>query len=237
VPGCRTDYRIGVPDQVTKTPCGARPPYARPADDRRPHGSNRFDVFSLKAGRRLTLFGWGPLWQWVLLEADPSVTDLCERPLAIPDTRPRRVVDFWAASGPSDRLILLIRSDDPISGAKRRAQLAAFVSWAAEGRCTVEERLVPEMTTARRNWLDNWIGMLQHCSSYRVPGEALDCVGSRLREPMSIGQLIDTAVGDGVSLDRDSLRVAVYELVRRGCARIPDLEAARLSDAHLIEPA
>jgi hypothetical protein len=46
----------------------------------RPRGAHRLEAFSLKADRRLTLYRQSALDQWVILEADPSVTGFCERP-------------------------------------------------------------------------------------------------------------------------------------------------------------
>jgi hypothetical protein len=44
----------------------------------RPYGSHRYDVFGPKIGRRLTLFGWQALQQWLRLEADPFVVTVFE---------------------------------------------------------------------------------------------------------------------------------------------------------------
>ena len=42
------------------------------------------------------MFGKAALSQFIELEADHEVAALCERPLKIPDSKPTRVIDFWA---------------------------------------------------------------------------------------------------------------------------------------------
>ena len=217
---------------------GARPPYHQPADGHRPYGAHRFDVYSLKARRRLTLFGRGPLGLWVQLEADPTVVNLCERPLVVPDSSPHRVVDFWARGQGFDRLIFLIRGDDPISRAKREAQLAGFRIWAADAGCTIEERPALENANGQNFWLDNWIVMLQYCGSYAssLGQDYLERIGRLIDAPTSLGKLIEVAAHDGACDDPDIVRAAIYEFVRQGRARIPGLESARLHDGLVLEP-
>lgn len=76
--------------------------FSTPLDVKRPYGSFRFDVFSLKADRRMTLYGKAALCQFIELESDFEVTAICERPLLIPDIKPKRQVDFWALNGGID---------------------------------------------------------------------------------------------------------------------------------------
>lgn len=68
--------------------------FSTPLDVKRPYGSFRFDVFSLKADRRMTLYGKAALCQFIELESDFEVTALCERPLLIPDIKPKRLRFF-----------------------------------------------------------------------------------------------------------------------------------------------
>ena len=69
--------------------------FLKAADNSRPFKGHRYDVFGLKVDRSITLFGRNSLNTWVLLEADSNVVSYCERPLVIPDVKPKRVVDFW----------------------------------------------------------------------------------------------------------------------------------------------
>ena len=217
---------------------GLRPPYTRPADGHRPYGTHRFDVYSLKAARRLTLFGRASLSVWVQLEADATVTRLCERPLVVPDTLPRRVVDFWAEQDGQDRLIFLTRTSDPALIAKRRSQLASFCIWAKDTGLSVEEKHMPDETSPKSCWQDNWIDMLQHCSSYRasLSPEILQRVQSNLNRPTAIRVLMQGAIQGPYGVEPDVARAAIFELIRCGRARISNLESARLNDEQIVEP-
>lgn len=46
----------------------------------RPRGAHRFEVFSPKLGRRLTIYRRVVLDAWMLIESDPSVVTFSERP-------------------------------------------------------------------------------------------------------------------------------------------------------------
>jgi len=86
--------------------------YETPADNRRPFRSYRFDVYSLKAGRRMTLYGKSALCLFIDLEADFEVEALCERALVIPNTKPARVVDFWAMRGGVPTFYLITKQSE-----------------------------------------------------------------------------------------------------------------------------
>ena len=217
---------------------GARPPYCQPADSRRPYGSHRFDVFSLKAGRRLTLYGRGALNLWIHLEMDPAVTNLCERPLVLQDGKPRRIVDFWARGNGADRLLLLVRDFDsePKVRQKGADQLTAFRIWAADVGCTVEEVLASEDEGYA---VDNLMILLQYCSSYQstLTDSIIQRASQALVESMPVARLIEALGGAKGNEDADDvLRAAVYDLVRRGRAKIPQLESTRLHDGLEIAP-
>lgn len=210
-----------------------RPPYTAPADTRRPYGAHRFDVYSLKAKRRLTLFGVRTLVHWVGLEADPAVTRLCERPLVIRDVRPHRVVDFWVNGPEVNKFVLLLRDGEVKDAERRRQALTAFRTWAADVGCTVEE--LPRPTTPPTGvWLSNWIQVLQQISSYEpyLTAQLVRRVENELsaRKPMRI---VLEAVSD---IDPESVRAAICMLIRRGTHRIVDLDSQPLSDDLEVVP-
>ncbi|WNC95012.1 hypothetical protein RI103_34605 [Paraburkholderia sp. FT54] len=73
----------------------------------RPRGAHRYDVFSPKLGRRLTLYRRSAFEAWLMLEANPAVKTFCERPGFIAVDGQRRVVDFWARSDDDECLVVL----------------------------------------------------------------------------------------------------------------------------------
>ena len=224
------------PPNLSVPASAVRPPYSQSPEGRRPYGAHRFDVYSIKAGRQLTLFGRGPLGLWIQLEVDPAVTQLCERPLVLPDCQPRRVVDFWARSNGANRLILLVRKLGSAAEAKRAEQLAAFRIWAADAGCTIEEVVAEEEAG---HAVENWTLMLQYCRSYQssLTADCLERIELLLVAPTPIARLIKCVGGGVASEDADEiLRAAIYDLVRRGRARIPALGTARLHDGLEVEP-
>ena len=210
-----------------------RPPYTAPADSRRPYGAHRFDVNSLKAKRRLTLFGVRALVHWVELEADPTVTRLCERPLVIRDVRPHRVVDFWVNGPEVNKFVLLLRDGEVKNAERRRQALMAFRHWAADAGCAVEELpRSPKPPTSL--WLSNWIQVLQQISSYEpyLATPLMRRVEVELsgRKPM---RMVLEAISD---IDTESVRAAICMLIHRGTHRIVDLDSQPLSDDLEVEP-
>jgi hypothetical protein len=223
---------MNAPD--AKTP---RPPYSEPASNSRPFGTHRFDVYSAKAGRRLTLFGRERLALWLELETDAAITQLCERPLVVPDERRRRIVDFWATGTGLDRLIFIVADDDPDAVVRRRERIAAFLEWAADAHCVVEERVIAPLSAQRQQWIDNWIHMLQFIDSYRTElarGLVKD-VGELFAERTSLGRLVSQIEAER-GTPGEVARAAVFSLVQHGHARILGLDNCRLSDQHEVEP-
>ena len=53
--------------------------YQHPVHTTRPSKSHRFDFYSPKLGRPITLFSYPQLNQWTLLEAFPAIETFCER--------------------------------------------------------------------------------------------------------------------------------------------------------------
>jgi hypothetical protein len=139
--------------------------YRSPVAVPRPYGSYRYDVFSTKAKRRLTLYGEAALMAYVDLEADPLVTDLCERPLIIDDSKPRRVVDFWALKHGQVHYYLLLRGKETAEKLLARAAVADFVYWAEQAKAKVVT-IDPAALKSRRYRYYNLAHMLQCVSVY-----------------------------------------------------------------------
>ena len=72
----------------------------------RPQGARRYDVFSPKLGRRLTLYRRSAFEVWLMIESDPAAQTLCERPGLITVSGQRFIVDFWARYGDGECLVL-----------------------------------------------------------------------------------------------------------------------------------
>ena len=107
----------------------SKPRFLKAADNSRPFKSHRYDVFAPKIRRMLTLYGRDPLNAWTLLEADPEVESYCERPIAITDTKPKQIVDFWVKSKGREELWFLVRSGEKIISDGNDGLSPAFKTW------------------------------------------------------------------------------------------------------------
>jgi hypothetical protein len=124
------------------------------ADHTRPYGSHRYDVFAPKLRRSVTLFGREALDAWTVLESDPSIISYCERPLVVPKTTPKRVVDFWVKTKDAGQFWLLLRPSemDEDDAPDLPSELA---SWSTSGQHGVK-LINPDSLTVNMNLLDNW---------------------------------------------------------------------------------
>lgn len=211
------------------------PPHVGPVDTRRPFGANRYFVVSPKAGRRITIFGVNALNCWIELEADPEVTQLCERPVAIPDAPHSKTADFWV-SGPSlNEYILLV-------GAKRKGAhdkpkelpYAAFRAWATEAGCTVRDYAIDGDTDKGEIWYGNWVEVLQYVSAFNTYLKPDDLRNAR--ELVANRVTVEDVLRVHGQGNEDQIRAAMFTLVHRGILRFVDIGKERLSDLLEIEP-
>ena len=198
---------------------------------RRPYGSYRFDVFSLKAGRRMTLFGKAALGQFIELEADHEVSALCERPLKIPNSSPERIVDFWAVRGGRPHFFLLGTGEKKESD-KRRAAIESFAAWAKEHGARLHEIDVGAFQE-RRILHANWSTILQHLVAHRgqVTPVLLERCALEMQPCFTLGQL-ESQLSD---LDAMLARAATFHLLATGRLRCPALASELLYPGTILE--
>ncbi len=200
--------------------------YQTSADDRQPYGSYRIDVHSLKAGRRMTLYGIPALCQFIDLEANAEVSDICERPLVIPGLRPRKVVDFWALCGGVSTFYLLIRPSTPRGENSWAIAYEQFLAWAAENGAAVIEK-DPASFDEQRIRYDNWSMILQHVVSHR--GQLTDHVFDQCDEAI-VGTVTLGKIENGMGgLDAMLVRAAVFTLLMRGSLKCDSIDASPIS--------
>jgi hypothetical protein len=70
-------------------------PLCRPINVKRPALVHRFEAWSPKLSRRLTVYSREAVSLWVLLEADPRVVSFCERPGYVRVNDHTVLADFW----------------------------------------------------------------------------------------------------------------------------------------------
>lgn len=190
--------------------------YSEPISARRPYKSFRFDVFSLKAGRRMTLYGKPALSQFIELEADFEVDAICERPLRIPDLKPVRLVDFWARLGGRDHYYLLLSSAATGQAAKQRPAMEDFRKW-VRGENAVLHEVPLDLFDERRIHHANWATILQHLVAHRgqVTSALLERLAAELPSSFTLAQ-VESELAD---LDAMLVRAAIFTLLAKGSLR------------------
>ncbi len=201
---------------------GSAPRVFEPLDAPRPKGARLLEAFSPKLGRRVRLFDHAAFEQWIVLEADPTVLCLCERPARLGANRDGRLIDFWVQRHDRAEMLLLDRDD--------RAQ-------------PVLEQIdgVPLRRVARAElaaagiWIANWQRMLPVINATRglLPKDLIKSVANFVREPVALSR-VEHAMSVG---DPSIARGAIFELLRTGRLLAPTLQTQPLSLHTLLEPA
>lgn len=207
------------------------PRFKQPAYNRRPFGSHRFDVFSPKISRQLVLFGMASVDLWTSLEADPDILTFCERPILIPDTQPRRAVDFWVESKQGEQLLVLQRSSAPSERDGSVADKAVSAPPSIDG---IAVRYVPVSEfDHNRTRLTNWGWIIRDLAAFSrfVPESLCREVAMSIGSGKSIAQL----QADLADFDSSTVRLAVYLLLHRGQAVCRQLATQALEPAHIVE--
>jgi hypothetical protein len=212
------------------------PPHVDPVDTRRPYGANRYYVVSPKAARRIIIFGVKALRCWIELEADPGINQLCERPVAIPDSSRPKTADFWV-SGPSLNEYILLEGLKSTGTRSQPKELpyAAFRAWANEVGCTVRDYAINDRTDRGEFWYGNWVQVLQYVSAFNpyLKPDDFRTVMELVVNRVTVEDVLKV-YGQG---KEELIRAAIFNLVHRGIFRFVDIGMERLSDLIEIEPA
>lgn len=192
--------------------------YDHPIDIPRPPGASRFEAWSPKLRRRVSLYSAGAFDQWLLLEADPGVVAFCERPYRAVLDGGRRLVDFWVRGESGDFALLLV------GGPEDRAGLAAE---AADSPGPELRRVAPIDLMAKAQLVANWRMILPYLTAngrFVTPALLLE-VARALAEPRPLAELEQRL---GASYEPMLVRTGVFELLRCGRAVAPSLAEAPL---------
>jgi hypothetical protein len=178
----------------------------------RPRGAHRYDVFSPKLGRRLTLYRRSAFEAWLMLEADPAAKSFCERPGFMAVDGQRCVVDFWARS--DDHECLVVLSEPTPATDRPRSRLDFDPQAFAVRHIDAAER------AAARVWTGNWQRMLPVLVAARglVKPSLRGAIERFVVSPQSL-MTIEREFSTG---DPALIRAAVFELLH--CGRIQALE-------------
>jgi hypothetical protein len=185
----------------------------------RPRGAHRYDVFSPKLGRRLTLCRRSAFDAWLMIESDPAAQTFCERPGFMAVDGRRYIVDFWARFSDHECLVLLSELTPATERLQNRPDFdpEAF---------TVRYIDAVERAAARV-WTENWQRMLPVLVVARGLVKPLlrDAIERFVRIPQSLLAIErEFSTGDPVLI-----RAAVFELLHLGRIQAFELRTESLS--------
>ena len=197
--------------------------YHTPVHTDRPPNSHRFDVFSPKLGRPLTLFSYPQLHQWLLLEAFPGVRTFCERPDYLDlQEGPPRLIDFWVQRLRLEAFLVLVDNDTPeLTLAKAPRIPVSYITPKALARWAPLAR--------------NWQSMISYLTAQRrwfTEGD-VETAAAQCNRPMTLGQFEQQLS----SRDPAWTRAVLFAALAHGRVRAPSLRTTPWSLETRILPA
>lgn len=208
------------------------PRFVEPFLSDRPHGAHRFDVYSPKLRRQMTLFGRSALDVWTTLEGSPQVLSYCERPMKIPGASKGRCFDFWVHRADGEELLVLFRESEregaaPGSKHEILAKLDGTTLDGAKVRCLNPEHMADHAIT-----LANWGSIIRDLSAFErfVPHALCKDLAATIKQPKSIRQLQEHFA----PYDNTTIRIGIYLLLHRGHAVCEQITTHMLGPNHII---
>ena len=151
--------------------------FVAPLDVPRSRGGRLIETFSPKLGRRAQFFDHPTFAQWIRLEADPTVTSICERPQRIGAAPDARVIDFWVRRADGEEFLAL--EPEHSGGLPPRVD-----------GLTLHTVTLAELAAAKM-WISNWQRMLPVINVTRglLPRRLLSSITRGIRQPIALGRL------------------------------------------------
>lgn len=197
--------------------------YQQPVQSIRPNKSHRFDAYSPKLGRPITLFSYPQLNQWLLLEAFPAVKSFCERPDTLELQGGKQIlIDYWIQRNRSEAFVVILCDDEPAPNLSKRPQT----------RLT----FVRPKTLARWGTLaNNWQSLLPYIVAQRnwCCDADMAKVVSLVEMPMTLKEIENQLT----HLDSSTVRGYVFSALAKGLLRAPSLKNSLWQQNLLVLPA
>ena len=190
----------------------------RPVEVGRPPFRHRYEVFSPKLERRVTLFSWDAVLVWTLIEGIAQIDRFCERPGLLCEGDDWQLVDFWVRHTGQSEYWLLADIKLPIIGEAPRIE-------GAVAKHTM--RIVAAHLEQHAVFIRNWQSALPYVISNRRWITARQCE----RIVAYCGQARALVEIERCELPGDPIitRSVVFDLVRRGMLRAEDMDRRPLS--------
>lgn len=208
--------------------------FQAPADSRRPYGCHRFDVWSPKLKRRLTLFGDWALTAWIAIEANPTIAGFCERPMVVGSQKPPRVVDFWVKTAATEELWLFLRQREQGLLAQGEPLVPAFRSWAEDAGMTIRLLRLEELALGEQ-LSRNWSAVLHYLAANHalVRPQLIDGLREACRGGAQLRALEKRFAGEDPIL----VRTAIFFLLHQGIVRAGEFASVPIGPSMRFEVA
>jgi hypothetical protein len=147
----------------SKSTIGSDPRFKTPIPIDRPYKSNRFDFWSPKLRREVTIYGHLSFLAAINIEANPQVISYCEYPFAVQSGKNQiDVVHFWIAKSETEEAWLL-HSSNPQDADGTHDSHPALVTWAAHQKIELRS-ICREQLKREEPWFSNWTEILSYLS-------------------------------------------------------------------------
>ncbi|WP_250480793.1 hypothetical protein [Caballeronia sp. GAOx1] len=195
-------------------------PILQPVALARPRGAHRFEAFSLKLARRVTLYRFVALQQWVILEASPAVKAFCENPGFVIIGGQQILADFWIRYADRHELVILSETAFEIDAVSETGGTLHMQGLSIR-------RIESAELLAARAWIDNWRSMLPCLVANRklLAPSLSESIVRLLSEPKRMAD-IERQLSSG---DPVVVRASLFNLLREGRVSAPELHSQALS--------
>lgn len=198
--------------------------FTTPVNEARPPGASRFECWSPKLRRRISLYSQRAFDQWILLEADPEAAIFCERPYWAVVNGERKLVDFWVRREEGDHGLMLVAESASRAWTNENSKDEVNL---VELHMPELRRVTPIDLMAKAQLIANWRMILPYLTAnatFVTPSLLLD-VEQAIATPMALGELEKRLQS---TYELMLVRTGVFHLLHRGKAVAPSLGEERL---------
>ena len=196
--------------------------YSTPIITKRPPKSDRFDLFSPKLNRHITLFSYWQLQLWIMLETFPCINSFCERPNFIElKNGKQQLIDFWLLRVRSETLLVIL--NDGVSSLELAKPTQLPISY-----------IRPSLFNRWPYLTKNWQSMLPYLVAQKhwLDDGNIVKVKKQCDRPMTLAQL-EIKLSNS---DQTQARSTVFAALAKGFIKAPSLKKEPWTPGMLVIP-
>lgn len=208
--------------------------FTSPIESRRPYSRSRFEVWSPKLNRRLTLFGELALYLWVILEGTPHIKRYCERPYQTKLFKKDRVIDFWVEAPDKSKFVMLAYSDENMNLQNEIRANISFCTWIADHGISVE-LFSRQDYLSQKTFVDNWSRIIRFLSANATLINKV--LASRVHRAVVVSGTIDLTdlLKSFCEEDPVIIKTAVFSLLHSGAVISNSLQTVDIRESLSLE--